>query len=168
MKENKEFYVMVQGKKVFVSEEVYRAYVRPIRKEQRKERRDWKCRIVGEKGNLIRCNKNCNECEYAETGNKATGNILSLDKLLEKGIEIADEHLTPEELYIEKERRTSLQESLQKALSQLTSRQREIVVMHFFEYKSQEEICQMLGLTKGTVSLNLKRALINLRKILQK
>ena len=31
MKENKEFYVTIQGKKVFVSEEVYREYVRPIR-----------------------------------------------------------------------------------------------------------------------------------------
>lgn len=31
MSENKEFYVTIQGKKVFVSEEVYREYVRPIR-----------------------------------------------------------------------------------------------------------------------------------------
>ena len=38
MKENKEFYVMVQGKKVFVSEEVYRAYVRPRRQKIRKNR----------------------------------------------------------------------------------------------------------------------------------
>lgn len=84
MSKNKEFYVMIQGKKVIVSEEVYRAYVRPIRNEQRKERRDWKCRVMGEKGNLVRCNKKCSECKYAENGNKATGNILSLDKLLEK------------------------------------------------------------------------------------
>ena len=63
MSENKEFYVTIQGKKVEVTEEVYRAYVRPIRTEQRQQRRDWKCRIVGEKGNLVRCNKNCNECK---------------------------------------------------------------------------------------------------------
>ena len=31
MLENKEFYVTIQGIKVFVSEEVYREYVRPIR-----------------------------------------------------------------------------------------------------------------------------------------
>jgi hypothetical protein len=31
------------------------------------------------------------------------GNVVSLDKLLEKGIEIADKHLLPEERYIEKE-----------------------------------------------------------------
>ena len=52
MQENKEFYVTTQGKKVVVTEEVYRAYVRPIRAEQRRKGRAWKCRVVGVKGNL--------------------------------------------------------------------------------------------------------------------
>ena len=53
MSENKEFYVIIQGKKVFVSEEVYREYVRPIRAIQRQQRRAWECRIVGRKGNFF-------------------------------------------------------------------------------------------------------------------
>ena len=163
MSENKEFYVMIQGKKVIVSEEVYRAYVRPIRNEQRKERRDWKCRVMGEKGNLVRCNKKCSECKYAENGNKATGNILSLDKLLEKGVEIADKHLTPEEVYIEKESRTSIQEQVHKAISQLTPRQQEIVKMIYFEGKTQEEVREYYGIAKSSMSEALQRILASLK-----
>ena len=33
MQENKEFYVVIKGEKVVVTEEVYRAYVRPIMKQ---------------------------------------------------------------------------------------------------------------------------------------
>ena len=90
MSENKEFYVTIQGKKVFVSEEVYREYVRPIRAIQRQQRRAWKCRIVGRKGNLIRCPYKCEECPYAIAGKLPTGNVLSLDKFKEMGIEILD------------------------------------------------------------------------------
>ena len=74
MSKNKEFYVIIQDKKVLVTEEVYRAYVRPIRAEQRRKRRAWKCRVVGVKGNLVRCKRKCSECEYANSGRKATGN----------------------------------------------------------------------------------------------
>ena len=35
-REQKEFYMMIKGQKVIVSEEVYRAYVQPIRAEQQK------------------------------------------------------------------------------------------------------------------------------------
>lgn len=168
MSENKEFYVTIQGKKVFVSEEVYREYVRPIRAIQRQQRRAWKCRIVGRKGNLIRCPYKCDECPYAMAGKLPTGNVLSLDKFKELGVEIIDREFDLERIYIEQEERTSLQEQIHNAILQLTPRQREIVIMHFFENKRQEEICQILGLTKGTVSLNLKCAIKNLQEILQK
>ena len=49
MSEKKEFYITIKGKKVEVSEEVYRAYVRPIRAEQRQKRRNWKCQVKGKK-----------------------------------------------------------------------------------------------------------------------
>ena len=166
MSENKEFYVMIQGKKVMVSEEVYRAYVRPIRTEQRQQRRDWKCRIVGEKGNLVRCNKNCNECKYAENGNKAMGNILSLDKLLEKGVEIADNGGTPEEIYLEKERLARIQRQVHKAILQLRPRQQEMLRLIYFEEKKKYEVAEYYGITPQAVHSALNRILRKLRKIL--
>ena len=76
MQENKEFYVVIKGEKVVVTEEVYRAYVRPIRKEQRRKRRTWKCQVKGKKGNLVRCKKDCSKCEFAMSGHNATGKFF--------------------------------------------------------------------------------------------
>lgn len=168
MSKNKEFYVTIQGKKILVSEEVYRAYVRPIRTEQRRKRRAWKCQVIGDKGNLVRCKGKCSECEYAVNGNKAIGNILSLDKLLEKGVDIADKHLNPEELYIEKESRTSIQVQIHKAIAQLTPRQQEMVQLIYFEGKTQDEIAEYYGVSKQAISNAMQRIYRSLEKILQK
>lgn len=43
----KEFYVVINGEKIFVTEEVYRAYVRPVRNEQRNENRRSRCMVGG-------------------------------------------------------------------------------------------------------------------------
>lgn len=87
--------------KVVESEKVYRAYMRPIiRKEQCQQCRAWKCQVLSEKGNWVLCKGQCSECEYVSDVNKAIGNVLSLAKLLEYGVEIAKKNLTSEDLYI--------------------------------------------------------------------
>ena len=76
-KEQKQFYVIVNGQRVEVPEEVYRAYVRPVRTQQRAERRNWRCVLKAEKYGLVRCKKDCNKCPYAMQGNAPTGNETS-------------------------------------------------------------------------------------------
>ena len=49
MNEKKEFYVTIKGEKVMVSEEVYRAYIRPLRAERLQRLRAWKCKVKGKK-----------------------------------------------------------------------------------------------------------------------
>ena len=166
MKENKEFYITIQVKKIVVTEEVYRAYVRPIRTEQRRKRRAWKCRVVGAKGNLVRCKRKCSECEYANSGRKATGNVLSLDKLLEDGVEIRDKHLTPEEAYLEKERLAIIQREVNRAIFQLRPRQQEMLRLIYFEEKKKREVAEYYGITPQAVHSALNRILRKLRKIL--
>ena len=39
-REQKEYYLMVKGQKVIVSEEVYRAYIQPVRAEQQQRKRE--------------------------------------------------------------------------------------------------------------------------------
>ena len=168
MKENKEFYVTIQGKKVFVSEEVYREYVRPIRAIQRQKRRAWKCRIVGKKGNLIRCPYKCEECPYAIAGKLPTGNVLSLDKFKEMGVEILDKEFDLERMYIEKEDGTSCQAQVHKAIAKLTPRQQEIVRMIYFEGKSQEEVRLYYGIAKSSMSEAMQRIHLSLKKFLEK
>ena len=161
MSENKEFYVTIEGKKVFVNEEVYREYVRPIRAIQRRQRRAWKCRIVGKKGNLIRC-------PYAMAGNLPTGNVLSLDKFKELGVEILDREFDLERMYIEKEDGTSRQEAVHKAISQLTPRQQEIVRLVFFEGKTREEVASLYGVDGSAIRHAMQRIYASLKKILEK
>ena len=168
MSENKEFYVMVKGEKVMVTEEVYREYVRPMRRQQRQERRVWRCRIVGRKGNLIRCPYKCGECLYAIAGKLPTGNVLSLDKFKELDVEIENKSLDLERSYIEKEERTSIQEEICKAISMLTPRQQEIVRLVYFEGRTQEEVAVIFGIDGSSVRHAMLRIYARLKKILEK
>lgn len=86
-KEQKQYYVTVKGQKVPVSEEVYRAYVRPVRARQRAELRDKKCYVQGKRWKRVRCIADCSKCPYAEI-KKTSGTPLSLDLLAETGVEI--------------------------------------------------------------------------------
>ena len=168
MSKNKEFYVTINGKKIVVNEEVYREYVRPIRAIQRQQRRAWKCRIVGKKGNLIRCPYKCSECPYAMAGNLPQGSVLSLDVFRERGIEILDEGFDLERMYIEKEDRTSCQEQIHKAISELTPRQQEIVRMIYFEDKTQKEVAKFYGVDGSAIRHAMQRIYASLKKFLEK
>ena len=76
---NKEYYVFVEGKKVIVTEEVYRAYKQPIWREERDIRRKWKCRDA----HGVRCKRECSECQIGRLGYGAMGNDLSIERMIE-------------------------------------------------------------------------------------
>lgn len=168
MNETKKFYLTIKGKKVEVSEEVYRAYVRPVRAEQRQKRREWRCQVPGKKGNLVRCQKDCSQCKYALAGNNARGNVLSLETFKEEGVEILDRDFDLETIYIENEERISDQERLHKAILQLTPRQQEMVRMVYFEGKNQEEVALKFGIDGSSVRHAMQRIYATLKKILGK
>ena len=168
MAEEKKYYVTIKGEKVEVTEEVYRAYVRPIRAEQRRKRREWKCRIRGPKGNLIRCPHDCKTCEYALAGKNATGNMLSLDGIKSAGIEIEDRDLNIEEMFIEREERALMQNRLHMAISMLNDRQQQMVKMVYFENLSQEEVAKRMGVNKQAISNAMQRIYASIKKNLKK
>lgn len=68
-----------------------------------------------------------------------------------------------DQILMRKERQAELQIALEKALSQMSNRQREIIYLKFYEDMSYDEIAELLGITvKGTYKL-LYRALDSLR-----
>lgn len=164
MNEKKEFYIIIKGEKVIVSEEVYRAYIRPLRAERLRKLRAWKCQVKGKKGNLVRCQEDCSKCPYALAGNNATGNTLSLDEFKEDGVEIVDRSVDLEISYIENEEWTSNQKRLHKAILQLTPRQQEMVQMIYYEGKTEQEIADKYGITQQAVHNALKKILSRLKK----
>lgn len=92
-REKNEFYLTVKGQKTVVSEEVYRAYVRPIRAEQQKRKRERRC-ILKKVGNRkivqFRCKDKCSACEKYFEGNKNIGIATSFDELVSNGFDIQD------------------------------------------------------------------------------
>lgn len=165
----KRFVLKIRGQEVEVSEEVYRAYIRPIRAEQRQKRRDWKCQKLSETGgHYVRCKERCENCPYYLAGNNATGNKLSLDRMADEGVEIEDYNADLESRYTERETQEEEYENLHAAIDKLTPRQREMVRMIYFEGKSQEEVCAIYGITKSAVSHAMERIYEALRKILIK
>lgn len=161
---DKKFYLTIKGQQVEVSEEVYRAYIQPIRKERRRKQRAFRCKVKGKRLNLVRCNKDCRECPYALSGNNALGNDLSLDRMKDDGIEIEDRRLDVEQNYIENEEK----QELYAAIKQLTPMQQDIIRQIYFEDKSQEEVRKQLGIAKSSMSEALQRIYAILRKILEK
>lgn len=166
--EKKQFYLTIKGKRVEVTEEVYREYIRPMRVERSRRLRAWKCKIVGPKGNLIRCPHKCSECAYAKAGMNPTGNNLSLDELKECGVEIVDKQLDLEKDMIEREERLEKGQALHMAIQQLTPRQQEIVRLVYLEGKTQEEVALLYGVDGSAIRHAMKRVYARLKKFLEK
>ena len=166
-KEQKQYYVTVGGQKVPVSEEVYRAYVRPVRAQQRTEKRNKRCKVKGERIGLVRCNDNCENCPYALSGKATIGMEQSLESLLESGFE------TPSGIDLEAdllaaEEREEQAKRLQSAIACLTERQQYLIREIYFNGKTQIEVSNALGVDKSAVSRGVSRALMSLRKFFEK
>lgn len=163
---DKKFYLTIQGQKVEVSEDVYRAYVQPIRREQRRRRRDWRCPKLSETGGFfVRCKDKCEECPYYLAGNSPLGNVTSLDKLVDCEIEIEDNQSDLEANYIEHEIQKEEYAKLHTAIAALKPKYQKIIQMVYFDGKSQEEIAEHLGVKKQAISNVMQRIYGQLKNI---
>ena len=161
----KDFYIVVEGQKITVSEEVYRAFVRPIRAQQRKERRNQKCRVKGERLGLVRCKEDCSVCPYAAKGD-ANGAELSLEGLIESGYE-APSDINIEENLILQEEYSEKAAVLREGIQILNERQKFIVKEIYFKGKSKSTVAKQLGIQPSALSQALHRILDKLKKFLQ-
>lgn len=135
MQNNKTFYLFVKGQRVEVSEEIYRAYVQPERKQRMREYRA--------KGDI---------------------SVTSIEGLSEKGFEIEDETQDFVSALIESEEHSEEFVKLHAAIEQLSERDRQVVQLYYFEGKTQQEIAVILGIAKSTMSELLPRILLRLKK----
>lgn len=134
MQGKKTYYLYVKGQKVEVSEEVYRAYVQPERKQRIREYRA-----------------------------KDKVQITSVEALAEKGVEIEDNSQDALDVMVEDEERSEELSKLQLAISKLSERDRKVVHLYYFEGKTQKEIADILGLARTTVTELLQRILERLK-----
>lgn len=163
-KEQKQYYVTVGGQKVPVSEEVYRAYVRPVRAQQRTEKRNKRCQVKGERFGLVRCKDNCAECPYAEKA--VFGSEQSLEALAESGFESPAATDMEADLLAAEEKEEQAKR-LQSAIACLTERQQYLIREIYFNGKTQYVLAEELGISQQAVSRVLKQAMNKLKKFLE-
>ena len=128
MQENTTYYLYVKGQKVEVSEEVYRAYVQPERKQRMREYRA-----------------------------KDSISVTSIEGLSEKGFEIEDETQDFVTALIENEAHSEEVSKLHAAIEQLSERDRRVVQLYYFEGKTQQEIATIFGISQQALQKLLVR-----------
>ena len=148
---NKQYYIKINGEDIPVSEEVYREYKRPLWTERKRNDRRSRCR--DEKGR--RCMKNCKLCEK-----QRSGGVLSLEKWIEDGFEVAD----PNDL-IEQITDDLLIENLRKAVAELPENERLIIELAY-SGKSEREAAAEAGLPRKTFVYRRDKIINKLKKIL--
>ena len=161
----KRFVLKIRGQEVEVSEEVYRAYVRPIRAEQRQKRRQWKCQKLSETGgHYVRCKERCENCPYYLAGNSALGNVTSLDNLVDCEVEIEDRESDLETNYIERETKEEEYANLHAAIATLTRKEQRLINLIYFEGKTIDEVGAILGVSHQAISKAKKKIIEKIRK----
>lgn len=150
-KESKSFFIEINGKKVMVTESVYREFKRPLWREHKRKERASRCSL----GNR-RCVSDCKNCQYLREGTP-----LSLDKMFNDGLEVADKNSPEKTIEVKSEI-----EALYIALNNLDPIDRKIITM-FANGNSDHKISEKLGRPQTTISYRRKLILKQLRKYMK-
>lgn len=150
--EKKEYYVEIDDQQIPVTEEVYRAYKRPLWAEHKRREREKRCRDAN--GN--RCTNDCSQCDK-----QRTGSVLSLDKLAEDGCDVTD----PTD-FTQLVENGLLIKALHIALDELNPLDRQIIDL-FSTGKSERDIAAVVGMSQKGVNKRKARIFAHLRESLK-
>ena len=154
---NKERYIYVNGEKVNVSEEVYKAYMQPVWRDNKMALRGWRCRLSNGK----RCHDNCDECEFALIGEGPFGTVGSLNFLEE----VEDPALLME---YDLEKEIICKEQLSNIWDEVSKmdKSNQVIIKMLSDGYSQQECAKYLGIGKSALSQRLKTIRKKLKKFL--
>ena len=155
--ETKQYYLTIDGQEVTVTEEVYRAYKRPIWAEYKRNDRQKLCQVSDGKGGLKRCTEDCSKCSRTKEGN-----VLSLDGLEEAGYSVEDRAQDVAEIVAEK----VLLEELFKALEELDPNSHHICKL-LMEGCSKREIARIMSIPQSSFEYQFKKLMASLRERLE-
>lgn len=141
--DNQQHYIEINGQQIPVTEEVYRAYKRPIWAEHKRNDRQKLCQISDGKGGLKRCTEDCSTCNRTKEGS-----FLSLDGLEEAGYSVEDRAQDVAEIVAEK----MLLEELFKVLEELDPNSQRICGL-LMEGHSKREIARIMSIPQSSFCL---------------
>lgn len=155
--ETKQYYLIIDGQEVTVTEEVYRAYKRPIWAEHKRNNREKLCQVSDGKGSLKRCTDDCSKCNRTREGS-----VLSVDGLDEAGYSVEDKTQDVLEIVIEK----MLLEELFKVLEELDPNNQRICEL-FMDGYSKREIARTMSIPQSSFEYQFKKLMEYLNKRLE-
>ena len=145
-------YIEIDGEKIYVTEEVYRSYKRPLWAEHKRKERAKRCRDE----NGFRCTKDCRTCEKAREGS-----VLSLDKFADDGYEIPDTvdlfELVSDKLELE---------LLAAALDKLDPGDRSLIDALFYSDRTVRDYAAEIGISHQAVVKRKQKILDKLRSLM--
>jgi RNA polymerase sigma factor (sigma-70 family) len=151
MSENKQFYIHTNGQRVPVTEEIYLAYYRSIRRD-----RYYECDLKTE--SAVR-DKDGKITAYRPSKED------SLERLQETGKDYADEGVSIEDAVI----RAFMADKLYEALGSLPERERELIEALFFSNggngMTERDYAAVSGIPQKTINDRKKRILAKLKKL---
>lgn len=151
-------YITINGEKIYVCEEVYRAYKQPAWVERKRRERKKRCAISDGRGGTKRCEGDCGKC-----GRQRTGSVLSLDRLAEDGFDYAD----PSSVSGLVEDKLEL-ELLAAALDKLAPDEKSLIRALFYEERTVRDCAAEIGISHQAVVKRKQKILEKLRGIMEK
>jgi len=146
-------FIDLDGRQISVSEEVYRAYKRPVWAERKRRDRWSRCR----KPDGSRCDGDCGQCSR-----QRSGSMLSLEQSREIGYEPADVSADVEAIVFNQ----LLLEQLMRYLDELDSDSRRLCLL-IGEGVSEREIAAAAGISQSTLNYRKNRLFAKLRNLLK-
>lgn len=149
--ENRQRYIFIDNEPIPVTEEVYRAYMRPVWAEQKRQERAKRCRIDG-----VRCAGDCSQCPHMRTGT-----AVSLERLDEVNHTPMDLSADVQEIV---EGRLLLEE-LFRRLEELDP-DGQLLCRLLMDGKSERQIAGKLGISQVAVNKRKQKVFALLREAL--
>lgn len=148
----KQFYIRIDGTPVAVTEEVYRAYMRPVWAERKRKERESRC--LDERGS--RCESDCSKC-----GKRRAGSAFSLDNAIEGGFDVSDP-MDMAEIVAEK----LILEQLGVALAELELGDKALIDALFYDDRTERDLAAEIGISQQAVGKRKQKIVAKLRELM--
>lgn len=156
--EDRSFYLDIDGKRIYVDEETYRAYKHPLWAEHKRKEREKRCQVSNGRGGLKRCTNDCSTCPFPKSGS-----LLSIDLLYEDyELEMKDKSQSILEDIVKEE----FNKELWKAVDGLEEIDKQIAI-YLSEGLSERAIAKELNLSQKAVNKRKSKIAIELEKKLK-
>lgn len=157
--DERKFYLKIDNQVIYVDEETYRDYMRPIWRDKKNEANRKRCMIAGKNGKAVRCMKDCSCCPLFKNNS-----IISLDRLYEEdNYQPMDDVESPLDKKLNEEKYKPLYE----AIDSLTDKQKKVLIMKILDEKTFVAIADEMSLDPSTVREIYQAGIKKIRKLIK-